>query len=845
MMNIEQILDYMNYAAIADKYKLDKEVIQSIEPSKVAELNSLLADNSHDKLVLALRYSKVQEIVFSDFKYIERLQTLLSTYDDIECDKLNTLLNILSDSKQSIDDFSDDTLHTGVQTYTDTNDILVSFVYMYYQQTHQDSCDNSDSTINNIEQCVKLPSSYYCHYMSHAQEIRTILQLPEYQELLQTVKSISDFSNDFSFDSITDLNIITAPKFLNALNSNHYLHDFLYLGALPKWHINDILMLSEVLDDDVYFMLIKTKDLLFPDEYLFPDFLKYWKDSQFALDILKTFYTKASKTVLLDFKRILKNQMTFLSFLYKEMYYEIIVTLDNLSKGCTDLIVYALSHNKHRFLSLLLSNKNVSIESMGKNSVLFAKEFYQKHFNIDSLDEKALAKILQVHKNSVNMKLLEEDRIYTLNEILLLKSTDERYYQFYYMLKDLHIDKRILLTKQLKKQHLLSDKNWDEQFNDRLSALAKHLSNKSLYDWLYQDFAHIKEIDALSVCKLLMLYDTHSNVIPSLQSMGEVKFLLRNFNDIDDTFKLSELKQNFISYDSRLNELFSDLSISDEFIKAHYDNIYHFWLHDGISMYFTYKQNNNKKLLRSNLKLIVKAELAGKLKELKYHENDLEKEIVYYDISKESKETWVADRETIYENITVKECDDFISIFQAGATPVSTCLNYKGGSYSECLLSNFDSNKKLVNIFMDNVLVGRALLRLTKAMFDKDAKSVLDVSFTDVSSNVSSNEKEHLILFLEKAYFSGINEKKQVLCVKHLLNFLKQKANAMHITKIMFSTMYDKYMNLCDITDYSSVDCAVYISRSKSGVQYLDSFSGYNDISKEGQYIKTKCNLFY
>jgi hypothetical protein len=161
---------------------------------------------------------------------------------------------------------------------------------------------------------------------------------------------------------------------------------------------------------------------------------------------------------------------------------------------------------------------------MGKNSVLFAKEFYQKHFNIDSLDEKALAKILQVHKNSINMKLLEENRMYTLNEILLLKSTDERYYQFYHMLNDLHIDKRILLTKQLKKQHLLSNKNWDEQFNDRLSALAKHLSNKSLYDWLYQDFAHIKEIDALSVCKLLMLYDTHSNVIDNLQSMGEVKF---------------------------------------------------------------------------------------------------------------------------------------------------------------------------------------------------------------------------------------------------------------------------------------------------------------------------------
>ncbi len=94
------------------------------------------------------------------------------------------------------------------------------------------------------------------------------------------------------------------------------------------------------------------------------------------------------------------------------------------------------SHNKHRFLSLLLSNKNVSIESMGKILFFLQKSFIKKHFNIDSLDEKALAKILQVHKNSVNMKLLEEDRIYTLNEILLLKSTDERYYQFYHMLND-------------------------------------------------------------------------------------------------------------------------------------------------------------------------------------------------------------------------------------------------------------------------------------------------------------------------------------------------------------------------------------------------------------------------
>ncbi len=152
---------------------------------------------------------------------------------------MNTLLNILSDSKQSIDDFSDDTLHIGVQTYADTNDILTSFIYMYYQQTHQNSCDNNDSTIDNIKQCIQLPASYYCHCMSHPGKRNTNdTAIARVSRITSNCKkSISDFSNDFSFDSITDLNIITAPKFLNALNSNHYLHDFLYLG---KHYLNGI-----------------------------------------------------------------------------------------------------------------------------------------------------------------------------------------------------------------------------------------------------------------------------------------------------------------------------------------------------------------------------------------------------------------------------------------------------------------------------------------------------------------------------------------------------------------------------------------------------------------------------
>ena len=603
-----------------------------------------------------------------------------------------------------------------------------------------------------------------------------------------------------------------------------------------------ILQLANSIDEHSYSTLTSILNILFHDNTLFTAFASYWQKSGFALDMLHLFYTKATNTLLLPFDKILKNQMTFLSFLYHESYYNIVASLKNLDTDCTNLMIYALSNSKKHFLSLLLENKDISIESLGRRSVLFLDTFYKEYFNIDSLDAKGLEKILKINRTSINLNLLEKDRMYTLNEIALLHSTDDRYYQFYHMLNDLPMDKRILLTKQLKKQHILSNEYWDSRFDNRLPTLAKHLSNKTLYDWLYQDFVSIKGINTFSVCKLLMLYDTHSNIVQNLQTMGEVKFLLRSFQDIDNTFDLSKLKQNFISYDTRLHELFSDLSINHEFVTEHYDNIYHFWLHDGVSMYFTYKQRNSDKLLRYNLKLIVKAELAGKLKELKYYGDDLEKEIVYYDISKESKETWIADNETAHDSITIKECDDFISIFQIGAVPVHTCLNYADGSYSKCLLSNFDSNKKLVNIFIDNVLVGRAMLRLTKAMFGTNIKYSSDISFTDVSSNKSSKETESLTLFLEKAYFAGINEKKQVECVQHLLHFLKQKADSMHIEKVMFSTEYDKYLNFCKDIAYEPISCAVYISRSKSGMQYLDSFSGYKDTSKEGRYIATKCN---
>ena len=86
-------------------------------------------------------------------------------------------------------------------------------------------------------------------------------------------------------------------------------------------------------------MLKRLKGILSLDETLFPSFTNYWQNSDFAFDILRTFFEKATSGKLLAYKIILRNQITFLSFLYHESYYEIVTGLNNLSTDCFNLVV--------------------------------------------------------------------------------------------------------------------------------------------------------------------------------------------------------------------------------------------------------------------------------------------------------------------------------------------------------------------------------------------------------------------------------------------------------------------------------------------------------------------------
>ena len=55
-----------------------------------------------------------------------------------------------------------------------------------------------------------------------------------------------------------------------------------------------------------------------------------------------------------------------------------------------------------------------------------------------------------------------------------------------------------------------------------------------------------------------------------------------------------------------------------------------------------------------------------------------------------------------------------------GEYPEKTCLSYRDGGYNKCLLACFDSNKKVLYAKINNKIVARAMVRLTKGSYNKE-----------------------------------------------------------------------------------------------------------------------------
>ena len=169
-------------------------------------------------------------------------------------------------------------------------------------------------------------------------------------------------------------------------------------------------------------------------------------------------------------------------------------------------------------------------------------------------------------------------------------------------------------------------------------------------------------------------------------------------------------------------------------------------------------------------------------------------------------------------------------------------MSYIDGQYKECLLSSFDSNKKILYATLNGRIIGRAFLRLTKGRLtgsdvpaDNSGFTFVDLEHPDARSE-RPKEREGVTLFLERPYISGVGPEVARRVMRMFVELAGRKASELD-TMLVLSADYRGEAG----PGFTWTKYAVYISKSKAGAQYLDSLGGQATVSAEGSY---KANTF-
>lgn len=475
------------------------------------------------------------------------------------------------------------------------------------------------------------------------------------------------------------------------------------------------------------------------------------------------------------------------------------------------LMRYVVTHKKNGFLkrvSLLQEKEDFYIN----DSSFLNQPILWDILNLNELTEKDikelaemtysynnnLEEIYKICKSSGKTLSPKEFFYFTENERL-----DNAWKNNVYANLGLSNDETMIRVRELPcKRRRITDEN--------ITAIIYALREKRFSAWK-KDFETIKGISKEDVLEILLNKDYLKDILAEIKTTEDLEFVL-TYRDLTGT--LEERRLDYLSTDKN-KQFLEKLELSE-------NDVIPFVNTNCFEIAKTYYYNCASEQ-KENLVKIAKAAILQKLDVLKYA--DLEKEIAYF-ISENTKENWKKNTTTTYSKYSVGEFTDFKSTMIIGENPVKTCQSYKDGSYNECLLSNFDANKKIIYVSKDGELLGRAILRLTKAS-DKEANNRL--SFMDVTlSNGTEKDDVELCLFLEKPYVkNGVSGAENEVIRKALKKLAQDKAKEINIP-LYCNAQYDG----------ETKEKYIFISRSKNGSQYLDSLIGNCGIRNENWFHK-------
>ena len=466
-----------------------------------------------------------------------------------------------------------------------------------------------------------------------------------------------------------------------------------------------------------------------------------------------------------DPAEVFSSKVSYVNTLYQNPVSKI--SLSSLSEEKSEILLYAITQKKKAFLNLINEEAELFYD-LPNASMLLKKEVYQEYINLNTLNRKNL-------KDSADLILLRDrfellaKREHTFEELKLLCTAKEAVIRLYEQLT-CKCDERLLVLRELIKRECVPYSFWKGQ----IEPLAAALSQKPLSRWIREDFWNIPDLSYGTALWLLVYREQLKGMEKEITMEQQALYLLKDLALVKECDSLSELKEKLILGDVSWGLLKEKLSFSEEFVQNNAARIGNFLFVGGAEIMETFLERQPSKI--EEIRRLVTAELLGKFDELKYPSGDLMREIDF-EVSEEAEKEWKKDRTFTRGNLVLKEETGLLPVMQIGEIPSYSCLSYRSGLNSDCLLSCFDSNKKFFFIRKNGQVVFRAMIRLTKGSYVGD-RMRKKIQFADLSGagKPKEEEGEELVLFLERYYEKNLAYEEQDQAVYLAFVAAKEKA---------------------------------------------------------------------
>lgn len=522
-----------------------------------------------------------------------------------------------------------------------------------------------------------------------------------------------------------------------------------------------------------------------------------------------------------DPAEVFSSKVSYVNTLYQNPLSKI--SLSSLSVEKSELLLYAITQKKKAFLNLINEEAELFYD-LPNASMLLKKEVYQEYINLNTLNRKNLKDSADLILSRDRFELLAK-REHTFEELKLLCTAKEAVIRLYEQLT-CKCDERLLVLRELIKRECVPYSFWKGQ----IEPLATALSQKPLSRWIRENFWNIPDLSYGTALWLLVYREQLKGMEKEITMEQQALYLLKDLALVKECDLLSELKEKLILGDVSWRLLKEKLSFSEEFVQNNAARIGNFLFVGGAEIMETFLERQPSKI--EEIRRLVTAELLGKFDELKYPSGDLMREIDF-EVSEEAEKEWKIDRTFTSKNLVLKEETGLLPVMQIGEVPSYSCLSYRSGLNSDCLLSCFDSNKKFFFIRKNGQVVFRAMIRLTKGSYVGD-RMRKKIQFADLSGagKPKEEEGEELVLFLERYYEKNLAYEEQDQAV--YLAFVAAKEKAKKLGARLVLSCY--YQDDVKTKEYIKSNYYLYISKSKNGSQYLDSLYGEASVSDSGDY---------